>query len=115
MPPEWPVSLQQLLDESYTETEVPRFIKSEPELGPQKARTVYTKKRRRANCAILCNKTEYTTLVNFVNITLGGAVLPFNFKHPLTQENITWTFEGPPTFSMEGPIYMRATMQWIES
>lgn len=111
----WPSSIQSLLHESYNEQDIPRIVKSATETGPVKTRVSFTKRRKKVSASILCSLTDYETFSNFFDITLAGGALPFDFKHPITGVLTTWLFEEPPSYSMEGPIYVRASFTWVET
>lgn len=81
----WPITFQQNLNEAGFTLEVPnQFIETEMDVGPKKRRRRTTASLEKISCSIWIEKTDYTTLKNFYDVTLAGGTLPFEFEHPFT-------------------------------
>jgi len=113
MPPElWPPTLQQLLDDSYGETQKPRTLTTDVAIGPTKKRLQYTKEMPVIDCSIIVTMAGYQTFKQFYNVTLSGGVKTFTYNHPVSQLPLTYRFSEEPQLSAIGPLHFRINMQW---
>lgn len=99
----WPSSLQQQANYDYNETWDDGTIRSQPDEGPVMTRRRYTKIRKFAKLTVWVDRTQYSTFVNFYQVTISGGSLPFIWKDPITEVTSNMLFLKPPSFSSIGP------------
>jgi hypothetical protein len=110
----WPITLEQLLNESGFAIEFPKsWIESETDIGPKKRRRRTTQTYEKLSCSILMEKSLYTTFKNFYDVTLSGGTLPFEFAHPITQVTTEYKMDVPQ-ISPAGGLYFTVSMSWEE-
>ena len=110
----WPVSLQQKLDrDTFREKIGSTVIRSDVDTGPAKVRRRMTKSVDPITCSITLNSAaEYTTFMNFFDITLNGGVNTFTFNHPVTGVSGTYRFADTPDIKPLGGFVFSVAMQW---
>lgn len=78
----WPASLPQyFLRSSYSEGTGKSVIRSEMDTGPAKLRRRSRAVVRPVDGSLLMTGDQYETFVTFVENTIGGGALPFEFPH----------------------------------
>jgi hypothetical protein len=116
MPEQWPLSLQQLLEEaSFNYSKGDTVIRSEMEVGPAKVRRRFTKSIDRINGQITINQrdlNQFNTLENFFDTTLNGGTKPFYFDHPITGVPSIFRFVGPFNVVSQGGGIFTAQFVW---
>lgn len=111
----WPSSLPQYITRgSFTETPIDPRIRTETEYGPQKVRLRETKMRYIVNVSLQISATEYVTLKNYFEVTLGFGIKTFYFYHPQRQTNVEYRLTNLPSFSDLGGDHYVATWQMEE-
>lgn len=109
----WPLTLQQLLNESsFGIQKGETVIRSEMDVGPAKVRRRFTKSVDTFTGSIWVDATQYVTFENFYDTTLNGGTLPFTFPHPLTQVPVDFRFKSPPKYTPVGSGTFEVTMEW---
>jgi len=113
MAEQWPNGIQTLLNDNYSETSQPSYIKTEVDTGPVKTRLRYTKPLEELSCEIIVsNAVQYPIFKNFYNITLAQGTKTFNFNNPITRVVTEYQFIEPPTYQALGPLYQTVSMKW---
>ena len=96
----WPISLQQVLNEdSFSFKGGDTVLRSDTDTGPNKVRRRFTNSIDTMSASINITSAEYTTFINFFDITLNGGVNVFQLNHPITGVLSDWRFIGSYTIS----------------
>jgi len=78
----WPTTLPQCLNaDTYNEVIDSGFIRTSMDAGPDFVRRRFSAVTTKVNGQQFLTETEWATLMNFYNTTLGGGVASFNW-HP---------------------------------
>jgi hypothetical protein len=94
---QWPITLQQLANQSGFNYEIGNtVIRSENDIGAPKVRRRFTKSVDKMSVTINCTRTQWNTLYNFFDVTLAGGTLPFEFTNPMTNTVEEFRFIQPP-------------------
>jgi hypothetical protein len=109
----WPITLQQLLNESgFGITRGETVLRSDMDSGPAKTRRRFTKSVDSYTASIWVDETQYLTFENFYDTTLNGGTLPFTFPHPITQVPTDFRFKSPPKYSPVGGGTWSVSFEW---
>lgn len=113
MPATWPVSIQQLLNESGFSLQVGNTVlRSDMEIGPAKVRRRMTKSNDILSATIILNHSEYHTFYTFFDVSLNGGATSFNFAHPITGVLTEFRFRKEPVFRSIGGGNFEVAMEW---
>jgi hypothetical protein len=109
----WPTTLPQFVEsEGFDYKMGDNSIRSNMEVGLAKTRKRYTKQIDTLSLTMKIDRTQYSVLVNFYQVTLSGGNLPFTFTDPLTLVASEYRFTSPPTLRALGGNYFSATFGW---
>lgn len=105
----WPSTLpQRPLSEGFTEQPMSNVVRSDMEVGPAKIRQRYTATIRQYGLRLMLTKAQIATLETFVDSTLGGGVLPFDWVDHRTGSAATYRFVQRPAYQPMGAEYWAA-------
>tara|TARA_R100000152_G_C6780025_1_gene212300 strand:+ start:3084 stop:3434 length:351 start_codon:yes stop_codon:yes gene_type:complete len=106
----WPTALPQNIKRgSFTETPIDPRIRTQTEYGPQKIRLRETKMRYIVSVTLELTSSEYATLKNYVQTTLGFGIQTFEFYHPQRQTNVEYRLVELPTYADLGGDHFTAS------
>ena len=115
MAEQWPTSLPKYVQRgSFSETPIDPRIRTQTEYGPQKVRLRETKLRYIVAVSMELTGTEYATLKQYVETTLGFGVKTFYFYHPQRETNVEYRFVELPVLSDVGGDHFVAQWQMEE-
>lgn len=102
----WPAGLPQNLQQSgFTNTLPDNVIRSQMEVGPDKARRRDVSAPEPVAGTIIVDETQYDLLVAFFNTTIAGGALPFDWVHPITGVAAEMRITGPPQITARSGDY----------
>jgi hypothetical protein len=103
----WPGGLPQVaMQGQYNEEPPTTAIRSQMDTGPAKIRQRYTAGPRPVQITLPLSAAEVEILDVFHVTTLKGGSLPFDWKHPRTQANVSMRFRRAPGYTDQGSIYL---------
>lgn len=105
----WPASLPQDLHQQGFSIGLPSAsIRTSMSTGKAYQRKRYTAAVQPVSGRLWLDATQYQTLIDFWENTLGMGSLEFDWKHPITDEDVSMRFVSnkPPTIgAVNGDIY----------
>lgn len=104
MNPQWPATLQDRANATYSESIEDGVIRSQPDSGPTMSRPRFTKTRVMPKLSIWVDQAGYKTFFEFYNRELSQGCLPFDWTKPTTGEPITLKFARAPSVNYVGPL-----------
>lgn len=111
----FPTSLQDKVNSSGFSVQFDEVsITSDTDVGVKKKRKRYTDPVDSYKCSIDMTYTEFNTLRDFFNTTLGGGVKTFTYEHPFDHTPAIFRFAKPPSLSPKGSggREFTVTMEW---
>lgn len=110
---QWPVELQDILDESGFGVQYgPTKIETEMDTGPKKVRRRFTQGIDSFSGQITVHRDDYLIFKNFYNITLNGGVSYFEYRHPIELTDREFRFSGEPSVNYIGGNYFTISFNW---
>jgi len=103
MPATWPGALSKALKRgSFRKESIDTRLKTKMEVGPPKIRRRQTKMEYLVTGEIWVDAAEHDLLESFIDGTLAGGVLTFNFPDGITELDQEYQFEEFPAYRSEG-------------
>lgn len=89
---------------------MPNVIRSDMDVGPAKVRRRYTATIKQYGLRMVLTKAQIATLETFIDSTLGGGALTFDWVDHRTGAAATYRFIGRPAYQTIGAEYWSADM-----
>lgn len=81
---DWPASLPEPLDGSFSEARIPNYVSDAAETGAPRRRARFTRQLKKISAKYLLTTDQKNVLLAFYDGSLVGGVHEFNWTHPDT-------------------------------
>ena len=99
----WPTTLPQcFLVDGFNSTYKDSVIRTKMDAGPVKTRPRYTKEQMLISGKLRLDFTQKQELDIFYKYNLSNGSLPFQWKDPISEQDMIFRFTEPPKYSPEG-------------
>ena len=108
----WPSTLPQKFEpQGFTLLTIPNTLRTEPDLGPVRARRRSTLTLYRISGTIQLTKAQWDSFNSFYVVSLAGGVRQFHWVHPYDENDaVTMRFLEDPRDSLLGTLAFRVKL-----